>query len=224
LIQRLGYIPRKVSTIYNGVDITMWPVSKSQRQQKRLELRLEAQNLLIGTVGRLDTQKDHGVLLQALSKLKSRLPWHCVIIGSGPSLENLQAQLRCLSLEKQVWLIGEREDIPAWLSSFDLFVLPSLWEGLPNSLLEAMAMGLPAIASAVDGIPEIIEDGQNGLLVPSGDPLALSEKIEALAADPERRQRLGKAARETIAQRFTLINMLSGYEAAYEGLMENPRP
>lgn len=218
LIKQLGYEPKKVKTIYNGIDVAGWPVSKLDRQQKRLELRLNGQDLLIGAVGRLDAQKGHTVLLDALSKLRHKHPVRCVIIGEGPRRAALEAQIRRLSLEKTVWLLGERQDVTAWLSSLDVFCLPSLWEGLPNALLEAMALGLPVAATAVDGVPEVVKDGENGLLMPPRQPSALAKRLSELAADPALRARLGAEAQKTVFERFTLTRMIGEYEAAYASL------
>ena len=216
LIKNLGYAPQKVKTLYNGVDIAQWPISKTDRAQKRLELGLAPDDILVGSIGRLDAQKGHGVLLEAIAKLKDHRPAiKCAILGDGPRKESLRAQLRRLALEKTVWLLGERPDATAWLSAFDLFALPSLWEGLPNALLEAMALGVAPVASGVDGVGEVVTDGQNGLLVPPRNAAALAEKIAALSADGALRERLGQAAKKTVAERFSLLAMIAGYETAY---------
>lgn len=219
LVKRLGYSPDKVRTVYNGVDIAQWPVSKVERHEKRLGLRLGKDDILVGSVGRLDAQKAQGVLVEAVARLKNRHPVKCVIIGDGPKRASLEAQVRRRGLEKHVWLLGERDDVTAWLSSFDLFALPSLWEGLPNALLEAMAMGLPVVASAVDGVGEVVKDDENGLLVHPKDPGLLADKLAALAGDPQARARLGGAAKRTIAERFTLLRMIADYEAAYSEVL-----
>ncbi|MBI3553465.1 MAG: glycosyltransferase [Elusimicrobia bacterium] len=215
LIKHQGYNPAKVTTIYNGVDNASWPVSKLERAQKRLELRLGAGELLLGAVGRLDAQKNHALLIDAMARLKDRHPVRCVILGEGPKRASLEAQIRRNHLEKHVWLLGERDDVTTWLSCIDVFVLPSLWEGLPNALLEAMAMGLPVVASNVDGVAEVVADNQNGLLVPPRSAPALAKRIAELCSNALLRQRLGQAARETIAERFTLLNMLAAYEKTY---------
>ncbi len=215
LIKRLGYAPAKVRTIYNGVDIARWPVSKSERAQKRLELGLGPADILLGAVGRLDAQKGHSFLIDAVAKLRTRVTVRCAIIGEGPKRTSLEAQIRRQRLEKHVWLLGERSDVTAWLSSFDIFVLPSLWEGLPNALLEAMALGLPVIASSVDGVGEVVRANETGLLVPPRDALSLAKKIAELSSNAPLRARLGEAARETIGARFTLLEMLSAYEKTY---------
>jgi glycosyltransferase involved in cell wall biosynthesis len=193
LLERLKYRPEKVRTVYNGVDLASWPISKLDRQHKRLELRLGAGELLLGSVGRLDGQKAHWVLVEAMARLKNRVPARCVIIGDGPRRAALEALIRRHHLEGKVMLLGERDDVTAWLSSLDAFVLPSLWEGLPNALLEAMALGLPVVASAVDGVPEVVADGATGLLVPPRDPLALAKKLAELCADAGGPPRQGQA-------------------------------
>lgn len=213
LVGRMGYDPARVRVIYNGIDVAGWPASKLERRQKRLELRLGAEELLIGTAGRLDRQKGQGVLIAAMERLRA-LPLRCAILGEGPRRPELESAIRRRNLEKSVWLLGERQDMTAWLSTLDIFILPSLWEGLPNALLEAMALGLPVIASSVDGVPEAVADGRNGLLVPPGNPQALAAALRRLVLDPDLRSRLGAAARQTVAERFGLIRMMADYESA----------
>lgn len=217
LLKRLGYTPAKVVTIRNGVELAGWPPSKIDRQKKRMELRLSAGDVLIGAIGRLDKQKGFETLIEAMSRMKGS-PLRCAILGEGPERTRLEALVRKHHLEKSVWLLGEKGEIPSWLAAFDLYCLPSLWEGLPNSLLEAMSLGLPVIASAVDGIPEAVLDGKDGILVPPDRPTALAKILRTLVDDPARRLALGKEAQATIAERFTLRRMLAEYEAAYATL------
>ncbi len=215
LVQRLGYAPKKVIVIRNGVDLAGWSVSKIDRQKKRMELRLSAGDLLVGAVGRLDRQKGFAALIEAMARLKD-LPVKCAIIGDGPERGRLEALIRKHELEKSVWLLGERGEIPSWLSAFDVYCLPSLWEGLPNSLLEAMALGLPVVASRVDGVPEAVTDGQDGLLVPPSAPAPLAKALRSLTGDPARRAALGAAAKTAVSERFTLRRMIAEYEDAYD--------
>lgn len=217
LVNRMGYSPDKTRTIYNGVDIAGWPISKLDRQQKRLELRLGAGELLIGTTGRLDEQKGHKFLIDAMARIKDT-PARCVILGEGPARKLLEERIRKLRLEKQVLLLGECSDITSWLSAFDVFVLPSLWEGLPNSLLEAMAVGLPVVASSVDGVCEVIRDGQNGFLAAPKSSKALAQRLVELLRDPALRSRLGASAKETVVDKFNLAGMIAAYEDAYSRL------
>ncbi len=218
LLKKLGYTPAKVVTIRNGVELAGWSPSKIDRQKKRMQLRLSSTDVLIGAIGRLDKQKGFETLISAMSRLKGS-PLRCVIIGEGPERAHLEALARKHHLEKSVWLLGEKEDVAAWLAAFDLYCLPSLWEGLPNSLLEAMSLGLPVVASAVDGIPEAVLDGKDGMLAPPDKPAALAKILRSLLDNPARRAALGKAAQATIAERFTLRRMLTEYESAYTALL-----
>lgn len=218
LLNRLGYRGGKVRVIYNGVDLAGWPASRLERQRKRLELRLEAGDVLLGAVGRLDEQKGHSVLIDAAARLRRSFKFKLVILGEGPLRSALEAQIRRHNLEGTVLLLGERDDVTAWLSALEVFVLPSLWEGLPNSLLEAMALGLPCAASAVDGVPEALEGC--GLLVPPRSASALAEALAKLVADPQLRAKLGAAAKERIAAKFSLIRMMAAYESAYADVLK----
>lgn len=133
--------------------------------------------------------------------------------------DRLRAQIRQLGLQRTVQLPGERGDVRCWLAACDIFVLPSLWEGLPNALLEAMALGLPVVASRVDGVPEAVTDGKDGLLVAPGNAATLSVALAKLMDDPELRRSLSQAARARMAENFTLPAMLAGYEAAYKNVI-----
>jgi glycosyltransferase involved in cell wall biosynthesis len=218
LIGKLGYAPSKVLTIRNGVDVAGWPASSIDRRNRRMELRLTAGDVLIGAVGRLDRQKGLATLIRAMALLKD-LPVKCAILGEGPERGRLELLIRHHALEKSVWLIGEKTEIPAWLSAFDVYCLPSLWEGLPNALLEAMALGLPVAASDVDGVPEAVTNGKDGVLVPPEKPAALARVLRALAGDPARRAGLGRAAQATVSERFTLRRMLGEYEKTYDAVL-----
>ena len=210
LLERLGYDPKKAITIRNGVEQDGRPPSK----EKLRELGLDG--ILIGAVGRLDRQKGFAVLIEAMAHLKGT-PLRCAILGDGPERARLEALIRRRGLEGSVRLLGETE-AASWLPAFDVFCLPSLWEGLPNSLLEAMALGLPVVASAIDGVPEAVTDGADGLLVPPSDPAALAAALQRLAGDAGKRARLGAAARKTAAERFALSRMIGEYERAYGNL------
>jgi glycosyltransferase involved in cell wall biosynthesis len=218
LLKKLAYAPSKVITIRNGVDLAGWSPSKIDRQKKRLELRLGAADVLIGSIGRLDRQKGFPTLIAAMARLKAT-PLRCVILGDGPERTRLEALIREHHLERSVWLLGEKGEIPSWLSAFDIYCLPSLWEGLPNALLEAMALGLPVVASGVDGVPEAVVSGKNGLLVPPAHPAALAGALKSLVNDPAQRASLGADAKATVSERFTLRRMIGEYEKAYENVL-----
>jgi len=223
LIRKLGYAESRVRTIYNGVDVARRPAAGLERQRKRLELGLGPDDVLLVAVGRLDAQKGHCVLIDAVAELKGFPRLRCAVIGAGPLRGRLEDRIRRLNLERSVRLLGERDDVDSWLSAGEIFVLPSLWEGLPNALLEAMSLGLPVAASAVDGVCEAVAPNISGLLVPPQDAGALARALARLITDPDLRRRLGEAARTRIAERFSLPAMIAGYEAAYrEALARRP--
>ncbi|MFA6091829.1 MAG: glycosyltransferase [Elusimicrobiota bacterium] len=215
LIEHCGYAPEKVKRIYNGTALAGIEPSAQGRERVRKELRLPEDTVFIGAAGRLDEQKGHIFLLEALAQVRALFPVCCAILGEGPLRPALQKKLAELRIEDAVFLPGEQSNLIDWLSAFDVFVQPSLWEGLPNALLEAMALGLPAVAARVDGIPELVEDLKTGLLCESGDALSLFSPLASLCANAGLRRALGSAAKERIAADFKLSDMLSNYESAY---------
>lgn len=215
LLGELGYEEAKVATVYNGVDIASWPISKADRNRVRAKLKLAPQDVLVGSVGRLDEQKGHRYLMEAIAKLRAVHPVKLVIIGDGPLRRELENLARTLRIEEDTTFPGEVQDVPAWLSALDLFALPSLWEGLPNALLEAMAMGLAVVGSKVDGVPEVLQHDVNGLLCEPKDSQSLFVAVQDLVLDPELRQKLGGEAKRTIKERFKLMDMIANYEKLY---------
>ena len=157
------------------------------------------------TVGRLAAPKDPLTLVRALAAVRG--PFDARIVGDGPERSAVEAEIRACALEGAVELLGERRDVQRLLAEADVFVLSSRSEGAPISILEAMATGVPVVASAVGGVPEIVKDGATGLLVPPGDPAALAAALEALLADPALRDRLGAAGQARVRERFSLAQL-----------------
>jgi glycosyltransferase involved in cell wall biosynthesis len=186
------------------------------RQEARERLGLSAGDLVLGAVGRLEEQKGHGHLLAALPELQGRIPGLVVlIVGEGREEENLKRQVRELKLPGTVRFLGTRRDLPEIFRALDIFVHPSLWEGLPLALLKAMGAGLPVVATRVSGSREAVENGVNGCLVDPGDHEALARAILELHRHPEARQRLGEAALRTVIERYSLEAMLQKLEELY---------
>jgi glycosyltransferase involved in cell wall biosynthesis len=154
-------------------------------------------------VGRLKAPKDFLTLIRAAAALPPR-SYELVVVGDGPERALLQGEIERLGLEDRVRLEGERADVPELLARADVFVLSSASEGMPISVLEAMAAGLPVVASAVGGVPELVLDGETGRLVPPGDPPALAGALRPLLADAQLRRRLGDAGRVRVHERFDL--------------------
>lgn len=195
------------------------------RKEARERLGLSAKNLVIGAVGRLEKQKGHAHLLAALPELRRQIPELAVLlVGEGRRQEDLRRQVRDLGLEGTVRFLGTRRDLPEIYRALDLFVQPSLWEGLPLALLKAMGAGLPVVATRVSGSREAVVDGVNGCLVEPGDPQALARAILDLHRHPETRRRLGEAARRTVAEKYSLEAMLRRLEELYLDLWRRRQP
>ena len=219
-------IPRaKTLFIKNGVDTDKFAPGGAASPDSPWA----AGDFVIGTVARVQDVKNHACLVEAFARLRAMLPdlaprLKLSIVGDGPLLPAVRRQVADLGLQDAVWLPGARSDIKALLHSFSLFALPSLAEGTPVSLLEAMASGLPVVASRVGGIPEVVTDGEQGLLVPVGDADALALALARYAREPELGRRHGLAGRTRIEERFSMRAMLASYGALYDGLCRRKAP
>src|SRR5690606_13949911 len=149
----------------------------------------------------------HLTLLEALASLKS-MDWHLDLIGDGPRRPHIMSRVRELGLHKRITFLGEVANVPRLLSEYSIFVLTSRWEGLPISVLEAISVGLPVVASDVGGCSEVIEEGINGFLVPKGDIALLRSRLAALIASPNLRMSFGQQSRERFMRDFRLEQML----------------
>jgi glycosyltransferase involved in cell wall biosynthesis len=177
----------------------------------------DAPPVVVG-VGRLRPPKDFATLVRAVALLPPGIV-RARIVGDGPQRDDLAAEIRRLGLTDDVELLGERDDVRALLASADVFVLPTLSEGLPMSVLEAMAAGLPVVASAVGGVPEAVLDGETGVLVAPGRPEALAEAIARLAGEPAGRRRMGEAGRRRAEAEFDLADVRRAHVRLYRSLL-----
>jgi glycosyltransferase involved in cell wall biosynthesis len=192
------------------------PAVKESSAALRRELGVPVGVPLVGSVGRLDVQKGYDVLLSALAAAP-RPDAHLVLAGIGPQQAALEAQAASLGLNGRVHFAGYRRDVPRLLAGFDVYVQPSRWEGMPNALLEAMAAGCPIVASAVDGICELIDDGMHGWLTPPDDGTALRRAITVALGERAEAARRGAAARERAASCFSLDAMVNAWEKVLAG-------
>jgi len=206
----------KLVVIHNGMDPK--PFLGADGSQVRQKLRLD-DTLLLTMVGRLVHQKDPFTLFEACRILRGQ--FKVLLVGGGDLRTKVERFIHKSGLKHTVILAGERSDVPEILAASDIFVLSTNWEGLPRSIIEAMMAGLPVVATRVGGVPELVEDGVTGLLVPPKDPDALAEALQKLIADPELRRRMGEAGREKALKEFTLDRMLRETEKVYEGVLEN---
>lgn len=218
----VGLPPSQVVHIPNGIDVARFGMGSERRAPRRLTGDLAAPGtVLIGNVARLDKVKDHAGLIAAFGLLRERAGGHghdcrLVIAGDGPQREALQRQIEQLGLGEAVHLLGNRDDVPALLAECDLFVLSSMAEGMPLTLLEAMAAGLPVVTTRVGDTASVVDDGRTGMLVPPADPLALADALGAYVADAALRRQHGEAGRTRAVAQFGLGTMVSAYEALYD--------
>ncbi len=209
-IQEESAPPEKVIIIPNGIDIEPYlhPVDRASFFR---ELGIEQDALLIGSVGRLDRQKGYDVLLNAMAQLH-RQDIHLVLIGTGPEERALKEQMRSLHLSEQVHFSGYRRDVPRILKAFDLYIQPSRFEGMPNALMEAMAAGCPVIASKIDGIRDLVVDGQTGWMIEQEDINNLAQAILYALSNRGEAYQCGLQAQESIRKNYTINNMLDAWE------------
>ena len=226
LVTRVGIGPRRISQIYNGVDTTRFAPDPAPRRRDVLPAGFCDENsIVIGTVGRIQAVKDQATLLRAFAELAARQPHlldrlRLVVAGEGPLLAELRTLAESLAISAVSWFPGAMKNVPELLRAFDVFVLPSLNEGISNTVLEAMATGLPVLASAVGGNVELVEDGVTGQLFGAGDSLALAALLSDYAANAALRQNHSSAARRICLQRFGLQEMTDRYAALYDSLLQ----
>ena len=196
-LEKAGVPEEKIRVVYNGVDPCFSP---QDQQEARRQLGLPARAFILLFVGLLVPVKGVEVLLQALRQLDDREVF-CALVGGGPLKEGLELQAHTFGLGARVHFAGSQPKarIPVWMNAAEVLILPSFSEGRPNVVLEAQACALPVIATRVGGTPELIRDGENGLLVDSGDQTQLAQAIAGLKRDPDRCHRLGQAGRQSTA-------------------------
>jgi sugar transferase (PEP-CTERM/EpsH1 system associated) len=220
----IGVPQRKIVQIYNGVDTNRFqPRSASGRPALSPDFAPDG-CVVLGTVGRLARIKDQATLISAFSRLVERTPearrWlRLVVVGDGEMRDQLREAVRNTGINELTWLPGTLENIPDLLRSLDLFVLPSISEGVSNSILEAMASGLPVVATTVGGNPELVSDGVTGRLVPSRDPEALAAALAEYLDNPGLLSRHGTAGRQRCVELFSIDTMVDRYLSVYDALL-----
>jgi len=220
----VGIPATKISQIYNGVDTRRFRPTYGARPPIEGCPFRDTGLWLIGTVGRMQQVKDPLNLARAFVRALHLAPakrdrLRLVMIGDGPLYGDVRALLAREGVADLAWLPGERDDIPEVLAGLDCFVLPSLAEGISNTILEAMACGLPVVATDVGGNAELIEAGRTGGLVPAGDPDALARQLLSYARDRESARAAGRAGRTRIERQFSLEAMVERYRALYDRLL-----
>lgn len=210
--------PERIVTIPNWIDPDRFRIQEDKILLRR-QLGLPEDKQIVITVGRLTRQKGHPYLLAALASIPANERPVTIFAGDGSDLNELEAKAATFDLTDQVRFLGNRYDIPALLAAADLFVLPSLWEGLPLALLEAMASGLASVVTDVGGNSEVLENGKSGVIVPAADERALAEAMINLLKDPMQREQMGQVAREQFEQRFSIRGFTEAHERVYEEIV-----
>jgi L-malate glycosyltransferase len=205
--QDRGMDPGRIQTIYYGVDLRKYATAEPHRERS---------SYVFGTAARLVHQKGHTYLLDAIPDVLADYPqasW--VFAGTGDKEAELQEKCRKMQLESRVTFLGRRNDVPELLADWDAFILPSLWEGFPNVLLEAMARCRPVIATRVEGSEELVVHEQTGLLVDKQNPAALAQAMKQILADRERSEAWGRAGRKRVEDHFSVGKQIMEFEELY---------
>ena len=218
LIEGKGYPARKVTVVPNGRDLSVFRPGAA-REAARKELGLDRAVPLVGVVGRLEPQKGHRYLLDAWPSVVQEFPdARLLLVGDGALRAALEARTRELDIAPSVIFTGFRSDVPRMLDAMDVVALPSLYEGMPLTVIEGSAMARPVVATAVDGTPEVIRDGRTGRLVPPADPPTLAAALRDLLRDPDGARQMGQAGRDWVLNRFDLDRQVAATAHVYRSV------
>ena len=210
--------PAKVEVIYNAVDWSQLQTTMTP-QEFRTSVGVPLDVPVAGIIARLTTQKAHQVLLDAIANDARLSTLHLIVVGDGELRAQLESRAATLGIHQRVHFLGARRDLGNILAAIDMFAMPSLWEGLPLAMVLAMGAGLPVVASRVAGIPEVVSDGVNGLLVTPGDAAELGAALARLVHDDTLRVLLGQAARAFVRPRFGVDGYVTSVSALYDRLL-----
>lgn len=229
LADKVNVPSERVTQVYNGVDFSRFSPATRQRDAIAGLPFTSGEHWLVGTVGRMQSVKDQITLakafilaLQMAPGLRSRL--RLVMVGEGPLRALSQALLAEAGMAELAWLPGERTDVPDIMRALDCFVLPSLAEGISNTILEAMATGLPVVATHVGGNADLVVHGQTGEIVPADSPAAIAESLVRLASAPDLARGMGAAGRLRAEERFSMQAMVDAYQGTYDRQMRAAQP
>ncbi len=214
-----GIKASKIRTIYEGIDPSLYPAQKEKKNRR------PGDPIVVGTIAHLSREKGLHYLVEAaglIPDMRGRLQF--IIVGDGGCLPELQALVHKKRLDDVIEFAGFHPDTFHYMREFDVFVLPSLSEGLSSAILEAMAASLPIVATEVGGIPELVKNGDNGLLIAPADPPALAGAIRQLAEDPEKSELMGRRGRQRMEERFTLERKVTETERLFADLLNRPAP
>jgi glycosyltransferase involved in cell wall biosynthesis len=220
VIANEGIAAGRVGVVYNGIDLARFQGQACDRREARTELGMDAADLMILQVARLDYLKDHLTALRALKRILPILPQaRLVLVGDGPRRALIQEAIADCGLAAHVRMLGTRQDVGRLSTAADIFLLTSISEGIPLTLIEAMAAGLPVVATRVGGVPEVIDEGVTGFLAPAGDDAALAGHIVHLASDHGLREDMGRRGHYRAKTLFSENQMVARYDALYRDML-----
>jgi glycosyltransferase involved in cell wall biosynthesis len=220
LIQNEGIPAERVEVIYNGINLAPFANGTANRDALRQEIGVGARDLVILQVARLDYLKDHATAIRTLGHVVQRRPQtKLVLVGEGPERGSIQEAVRRQGLESHVRFLGLRNDVARLLPSADVFLLTSISEGIPLTVIEAMAAGLPVVATNVGGLAEVVEEGHSGLLAAAGDDWGLAQHLLHLAGDPALGEQMGKWGKARAYQTFAEDQMHGQYVQLYQEML-----
>ncbi|MCI0495682.1 glycosyltransferase, partial [candidate division KSB1 bacterium] len=217
VIRERNLAEEKVVTIHYGVDLKKF--APEDQVLKKIDIGVSEGQTVLGTVARFDHPKGHKHLIAAAPEIVKQFPnVRFVFVGDGPLRQEVEQQIHRLGLDQYFVLLGFRRDVKQLLGVFDLFILPSESEGLPNAVLEAMACSNPVVASAVNGVVEVVVDGKTGYLIPPGDPQSISAAVIKMLRSPENMKQMGIKGRERVAAAFSVEQQIGKFEELYDAL------
>lgn len=220
LIRNEGLPARRVGVIYNGVDLDRFETSTEDRVAARRELGLDDDSLAIIQVARLDGLKDHATAIRTIERVAAVVPnARLLLVGEGPERAMIEQEVDQRNVRPFVRLLGLRQDIPRLLVASDLFLLTSISEGIPVTLIEAMGCRLPVVSTSVGGVAEVVEAEATGLLAPAGDDRGLADAVISLSRDPTRRAAMGESGRQRAKRLFSEEQMHAQYEATFQSML-----
>lgn len=220
LIDNEGIQEKRIQVIYNGIDLRRYGAQRHQRDAVRGSLGLSRDDFVIIQVARLDALKDHLTAIRTMHRVRETLPdAKLLIVGAGLEEAKIRAEVQRLGLDNHIRLLGLRHDVPRLLAAADTFLLTSISEGIPLTLIEAMAAGLPVVSTDVGGVREIVEHAVTGFLAPAGDDAALRDALVTIAASSDRREHFAAAARNRAEDRFSERQMMDAYRRVYDDML-----
>ncbi len=220
MVKRQGAPRQKIEIVYNGVELDRFDSIEPNSLGLRAELGIPADALVVGNVAKLTPRKQHRCLLQAASLVLEKVPGtHFVVAGTGYLQEELQQLAEKQGIGSNVHFLGFRNDVPQLLREFDAFAFPSLSEGLPLALMEAMAARLPVVATEAPGNDELVIEGETGYLIPVRDHQQLAERLIGLLTDGEQRRQMAEAGRRRVEQHFSRPVMVERIKQLYEQIL-----